>query len=56
MALPSDFQPHQQPHGSPYCSDPNCQICKELWAIQEALRLHQRIPIKKSGINRENQA
>ena len=45
MATPSDLQP--DPHGSPYCSDPNCQSCKELWEVQEAIRLHQPIPSKK---------
>ena len=28
-----------QPHGSPYCSDPNCQSCRDLREIQEAIRL-----------------
>jgi len=32
------------PHGSPYCSDPNSQSCKELREVQEAIRLHQPVP------------
>jgi hypothetical protein len=35
------------PHGLPYCFDPNCQTCKELGRVQEAIRLHELIPIKK---------
>ncbi len=48
MATPSDLQ-GKQPlmHGSPYCSDPNCQSCKDLREVQEAIRLHQPIPIRK---------
>ena len=34
-------------HGLPYCFDPNCHTCKELWRVQEAIRLHELIPIKK---------
>jgi len=39
----------QQPqlHASPYCSDPNCQSCKDLRQVQDAIRLHQPIPRKK---------
>jgi hypothetical protein len=41
-------QRHKQPEpqGSPYCSDPNCQSCKELREMQEAIRLHQPLPKK----------
>lgn len=35
-----------QPHGIPYCSDPDCQYCKDLRAMQESLRLHQTLPKK----------
>lgn len=38
-----------QPHSVPYCSDPNCQSCKELREVQEAIRLKQPIPAKKSS-------
>ena len=34
-------------HGSPYCSDPDCAYCKDLRAVQEAIRLHQ--PIQRTG-------
>jgi hypothetical protein len=33
----------------PYCSDPNCEYCKDLRAMREAMRLHrpdQSGPIK----------
>jgi len=36
-----------EPHGLPYCSDPNCVTCEELREVQEAIRLHQPIPIRK---------
>jgi hypothetical protein len=50
MATPSDLQPNQaNVHGSPYCSDPNCQSCKELREMQEAIRLHQPVSSKKSA-------
>jgi hypothetical protein len=49
MATPSNFPNQPTPHGSPYCSDPNCQSCKELREVQEAIRLHQPIPSKKSA-------
>ena len=45
MATQPSSQP-KEPHGSPYCSDPNCQPCKELRAMQEAIRLDQPIPKK----------
>lgn len=48
MATPSDLQSNQVPmHGSPYCSDPKCKSCKDLREVQEAIRLHQPIPIRK---------
>jgi hypothetical protein len=37
-------QPIPQPHrqtplpGSPYCSDPDCEYCKELRKMQEQIR------------------
>jgi hypothetical protein len=34
-------------HGSPYCSDPNCQSCNDLREVQEAIKLHLPIPPKK---------
>jgi hypothetical protein len=37
----------RQKHGSPYCSDPNCQSCKDLREVQEAIRLHLPIPVKQ---------
>jgi hypothetical protein len=30
---------------APYCSDPNCQSCKELRKVQDAIRLNQPIRI-----------
>src|SRR5215471_9993191 len=39
--------PSQQ-QGSPYCSDPHCQSCKELREVQEAIRLHLPLPQKKA--------
>ena len=50
MASRRAFRPNQppQPHASPYCTDPNCQTCKDLNEVQEAIRLHQRIPPKNS--------
>jgi hypothetical protein len=46
---PLSPQPDKQSHGIPYCSDPDCHYCKDLREVQEALRLHEPIPIKKSG-------
>ena len=40
------------PSGSPYCSDPNCQSCKDLKEVQEAIRLRQPIPIRKVSTDR----
>ena len=38
---------HKQPKpDSPYCSDPNCESCKELREAQEAIRLGQPLPQK----------
>lgn len=42
--LPQDKKP---PHAIPYCSDPSCEYCKDLRAMQEAIRLHQ--PIQGAG-------
>ncbi len=41
-------QPHDpsQPQDSPYCSDPNCESCKELRKIHEMIRANQPIPRK----------
>lgn len=41
MAHQSAAHPHtsQQPLGSPYCSDPNCQRCKELRAAQSTIQV-----------------
>lgn len=36
--------PQEQQHGSPYCFDPNCQSCKELREMQNAVRLHLPLP------------
>jgi len=50
MASSSSSQPNQPtpPHGSPYCADPNCQPCKELREVQEAIRLRKPIPRKSA--------
>ena len=41
MATQPTSQQDQKPqHGVPYCSDPDCQYCKDLRAMQEAIRLH----------------
>jgi len=34
----------KDPVGSPYCTDPNCQSCKELREMQEATRLGKPLP------------
>jgi hypothetical protein len=31
-------------NASPYCADPNCESCRELRTMQEAIRLHQPLP------------
>jgi hypothetical protein len=33
-----------QSKDSPYCSDPNCESCKELRAMHEAIRLDKPLP------------
>lgn len=40
MASQPTSQVHKQPaaSGSPYCSDPNCEYCKELRLAQEQLQ------------------
>src|SRR4051812_47464663 len=43
--FPNSKKPQQ--HASPYCSDPNCQSCKELREMQEAIRLHRPISQKQ---------
>ncbi len=48
MATPSDFN-LPVPHASPYCSDPDCRSCKELREVQEAIRLHEPVPVRKSA-------
>lgn len=41
-------QPNGLPklHGTPYCSDPNCQSCKELQDMQERIRLNDVVSTK----------
>jgi len=39
----------QEP-GSPYCSDPSCQSCKELRETQEAIRCGRPIPRRRTPI------
>jgi len=34
--------------GSPYCSDPNCESCRKLRDMQEAIRRGQPVPIEKT--------
>lgn len=34
----------QERPASPYCYDPNCQSCKELREMQEAIRLGKPLP------------
>jgi hypothetical protein len=48
MASEPILQPEKQSQsgGSPYCADPNCESCKELREMQEAIRLRQPIPRK----------
>lgn len=44
---PSPQQPpDNKTHLAPYCSDPNCESCKQLRQTQEAIRLHQPLPRK----------
>jgi hypothetical protein len=42
--------PQKEPHAAPYCTDPNCVYCKELKEAQEAIRMHQPLPKKQSGV------
>ena len=44
---PISQQDKKPPHGVPYCSDPDCEYCKDLRAMQEAIRLHR--PIQGAG-------
>jgi hypothetical protein len=48
MTLQSNPVPseHKADVGSPYCSDPNCQYCVDLRAVQAQLR--GGLPIKPS--------
>ena len=41
MAHQSAAHPHtsREPLGSPYCSDPNCQNCKELRAVESTVQV-----------------
>jgi hypothetical protein len=41
---------HTQAAGSPYCSDPSCQSCKELRETQEAIRCGRPIPRRRMAI------
>ncbi len=43
------FVPRHQntPDASPYCSDPNCESCKQLRETQEAIRLRLPLPSEK---------
>jgi hypothetical protein len=45
MASQPTFEPqkHASQLGSPYCSDPDCQSCKELREAQEAISQHQPV-------------
>jgi hypothetical protein len=38
-----------QSSGSPYCADPNCESCKKLREMQEAIRLRQPLPTKRDS-------
>jgi hypothetical protein len=49
MATKPTPQPQREPHGSPYCSDPNCESCKELREVHKAIRLGQPLPQKRSA-------
>jgi hypothetical protein len=50
MASQPSPSPSEQ-HGSPYCSDPNCQSCKELREMHNAIRLHAPLPQTNSPKN-----
>ena len=43
------------PHSSPYCSDPNCESCKQLRETQEAIRLRLPLPSKKEELDRRSE-
>jgi hypothetical protein len=45
----SQLSKHAPALGSPYCADPNCESCKELKEVHEAIERHEPIPIKKSA-------
>ncbi len=47
MASQPKLQPDQPLPTSPYCSDPNCQSCKELREMEDAIRLHRPLPIRE---------
>jgi len=49
VSQPSPNSSQQQ--GSPYCSDPNCQSCKDLREMQDAIRLHLPLPTTKTPKN-----
>jgi hypothetical protein len=41
---------HEMPVGSPYCSDPNCEYCKNLREFSEELRQKESVsPTDKSN-------
>jgi hypothetical protein len=46
MAQPANAQQDdsRRTNATPYCADPNCESCRELRAMQEAIRLHQPLP------------
>jgi hypothetical protein len=43
----SPQQDQKPPHAIPYCTDPNCEYCKDLREMQEAIRLC--LPVRGSG-------
>jgi hypothetical protein len=49
MSIQTSPEVHIPSEGSPYCSDPNCQSCKELREVQEAIRRHEPSPSKKTA-------
>jgi hypothetical protein len=52
MSSPPKSSPvPQEEAGRPYCSDPNCESCKDLRAVQEAIRLHLPLPQKEETIH-----
>ena len=42
-------QKHQTQLGSPYCADPNCESCKDVKEVHEAIERQRPIPVKKSA-------